>query len=47
MVQVAVDLFVQVAEIAIPIALAFNICNLMVTTFFNVAFGGRIWFGKG
>lgn len=46
MIQIAVDLFVQIANYAIPIALVFCFCNLIVDTFMSVAFGGRIWFGK-
>ena len=46
MVQVAVDLYTQLAGIAIPFAVVFEICNLLVCTFMRVAFGGRLWFGR-
>ena len=45
MVQVAIDLYVKLAEVAIPFAVVFEICNLLVSTFMRVAFGGRLWFG--
>lgn len=46
MIQTAVDLYTQLASIAIPFAVAFEICNLLVSTFMRVAFGGRLWFGR-
>lgn len=46
MVEVAIDIFTQLAECALPIAIVFEIGNLMVSTFMRVAFGGRLWFGK-
>ncbi len=46
MVDVAVDLYTQVAVYAVPIAVVFELGNLIVGTFLRVAFGGRLWFGK-
>lgn len=46
MVEFAVDAFTQVMTIALPIAIVFEIGNLIVSTFMRVAFGGKIWFGK-
>ena len=46
MVEVAIDIFTQLAECALPIAIVFEIGNLMVSTFMRVAFVGRLWFGK-
>ena len=46
MVEVAIDLYMQIAEVAVPIACVFEICNLLVGTFLRVAFGGRLWFGS-
>ena len=42
----AVDLYSQVAMAAVPIAVVFELGNLLVGTFLRVAFGGRLWFGK-
>ena len=46
MVDVAIDLFTQLSAVAVPIAIVFEIGNLIVGTFMRVAFGGRLWFGK-
>ncbi len=46
MVELAVDIYQGLAEYAIPIALVFEISNLIVCTFMRVAFGGRLWFGR-
>lgn len=46
MAQVALDLYVQIAEIAVPVAIVFEICNLIVNTVIRSAFGGRLWFGR-
>ena len=46
MVEFAVATFTEIAEIALPIAIVFNIGNLIVSTFLRAAFGGRLWFGK-
>lgn len=46
MVEMAVDLYSQVALAAVPIAVVFELGNLLVGTFLRSAFGGRLWFGK-
>lgn len=46
MVEMAVDLYSQVALAAVPIAVVFELGNLLVGTFLRTAFGGRLWFGK-
>ena len=46
MVDVAVQIFTEISEIAVPIALVFEFGNLIINTFMRVAFGGRLWFGK-
>lgn len=46
MVQFAVDTFTQIVEVALPIAVVFNLGMLIISTFMRVAFGGRLWFGK-
>lgn len=40
----AVALYVQVAEIALPIAIVFSVGNLLISTFLTAAFKGRIQF---
>ena len=44
--QFAVDTFTQIMEIALPIAIVFELGNIIVGTFMRVAFGGKLWFGK-
>lgn len=46
MVEFAINTFTEICEIALPIAIVFNIGQLIVSTFMRVAFGGRLWFGK-
>lgn len=46
MVEFAINSFVEILQMALPIAITFEICNLLVGTFMRVAFGGRLWFGK-
>ena len=46
MVEFAVNTFTEIIEIALPIAIVFNIGQLIVSTFMRVAFGGRVWFGR-
>lgn len=45
MVETAVKLYTELAQYAIPIAVVFEVANLIVCTFMRVAFGGRLWFG--
>lgn len=46
MVEFAISSYTQILVIALPIAICFEICNLLVSTFMRTAFGGRLWFGK-
>lgn len=46
MVEIAVNIYSQLAQYALPIAIVFEVSNLIVCTFMRVAFGGRLWFGK-
>ncbi len=45
MVQLGVELLTDVMTMAIPIAIVFEIGNLIVSTFMRAAFGGKLWFG--
>lgn len=42
----AIKIYTEILQYAIPFAIAFEVCNLIVCTFMRVAFGGRLWFGK-
>lgn len=43
--ELAFELYAQLAEYALPVAIVFELCNLVVGTFLRAAFGGRLWFG--
>lgn len=45
MAAVAVELVTEVFSYAIPIAIVFEIGNLIVGTFMRAAFGGKLWLG--
>lgn len=46
MMDTAIELYVTIIENAVPIAIAFEVGNIIVCTFMRVAFGGRLWFGR-
>lgn len=46
MVDVAIQVLGDVMTLAIPIAIVFEVGNLIVCTFMRVAFGGKLWFGR-
>ena len=46
MAELAIKLYTEIAEHAIPFAIVFEVCNLVVGTFLRAAFGGRLWFGS-
>lgn len=45
MVRWAIALYTSIAELAVPVAFTFGICNVIVNTFLSVAFGGRLKIG--
>lgn len=46
MVDLAVSLYTEIIEVALPVAIFFEIANLCVGTFLRTAFGGKLWFGR-
>lgn len=46
MVELAINIYVDILENALPIAIVFEFCNLIVSVFLRVAFGGKLWFGR-
>lgn len=46
MVELAVNVMTEVFTLAIPVAVVFEIGNLVVCTFMRVAFGGKLWVGR-
>ena len=43
--QTAIDLYVAMATLAIPYGFAFSLGNVIVNTFFRMAFGGKVQIG--
>lgn len=43
--ELAISLFTDVVEIALPVAIVFEIGNLVVGTILRTAFGGKLWLG--
>lgn len=46
MVDLARELLTDICAMALPVAIVFEIGNLIVNVFMRVAFGGRLWLGK-
>lgn len=46
MTELAVSCLTDVMKLAIPVAVVFELGNIIVSTFMRVAFGGRLWFGR-
>lgn len=44
--ELAVKIYTDVMAIAVPVAVAFEVGNLIVSSFLRAAFGGRLWFGR-
>lgn len=43
--RLGLDLYVEIVYYAVPIAFAIGLGNVIVNTFFSVAFGGRLKIG--
>lgn len=46
MVDMAISIYTEMLSLALPIAIVFEISNIIVCTFMRVAFGGKLWFGR-
>lgn len=46
MVDLAVDCLVLIIEVAVPVAIVFELGNVLICTFLRTAFGGKLWFGR-
>lgn len=44
--EFALATFTQIVEIALPVAVVFELGNLIVGTILRAAFGGKLWVGK-
>ena len=46
MIEWAISIYASIAEVAFPVAVCFELGNLIVGTILRVAFGGKLWLGK-
>lgn len=46
MVDLAIEVYKEIVLTAVPVAIVFELGNLIVSTFLRVAFGGKLWFGR-
>lgn len=46
MTEWAIEIYTKVVEVAFPVAVVFELGNLIVRSILRVAFGGKLWFGK-
>lgn len=46
MAEMALELYTEIVTLAVPVAVVFEIGNLIVCTFLRTAFGGKLWFGS-
>jgi len=46
MVEMVLELYTEIVTLAVPVAVIFEIGNLIVCTFLRTAFGGKLWFGS-
>lgn len=44
--SLAFELFKSCVESAVPVAVVFELGNILVNTILRAAFGGRLWFGR-
>lgn len=46
MIDFAIQTFKDILVIALPIAVVFEMGNLIVSTIMKAAFGGKLWLGR-
>lgn len=46
MVDLAVQVCTDLVTACVPVAIVFEMSNIIVCTFLRAAFGGRLWFGR-
>lgn len=46
MIESIIGIYVEIAKVAVPVALVFEVCNLIVNTVLRAAFGGKLWLGR-
>lgn len=46
MVEMGIELYTSVLEYCLPIAVVFEISNLLIGMLLRAAFGGKLWLGR-
>lgn len=46
MIEWAIQIYTEVVQVAFPVAVVFELGNLIVSSILRVAFGGKLWLGK-
>lgn len=46
MIEWAISVYADIVKVAFPVAVVFELGNLMVSTILRVGFGGKLWLGK-
>lgn len=46
MIEWAIAVYTDIVEVAFPVAVVFELGNLIVNSVLRVAFGGKLWLGK-
>ncbi len=46
MVEVAKNIYIEIVENCMPVAIIFALCNIAIRMILSSAFGGKIWIGK-
>ena len=46
MVDLAINALTEIVKTALPVAIVFEIGNLIIGTFMRTAFGSKLWFGN-
>lgn len=44
--ELALQLYESIVAAALPVAIVFELGNIVVGTFLRAAFGGKLWFGR-
>lgn len=46
MIEWAIAVYADIVEVAFPVAVVFELGNLIVSSVLRVGFGGKLWLGK-
>lgn len=46
MIELAKNIYVEIVENCMPVAVVFALCNISIRMIITSAFGGKLWLGK-